>query len=92
MSSTRELELQRNLRAAMSALLRKRNLAVPHLARISRIPKCELLEFWSLAGSIGDVPRAFYQRLLMIGGPEGRFWDPLTRRLLITLKDFESFR
>jgi hypothetical protein len=92
MTCTRQLELQMGLRSSMLMLLRRRRLALPHLARVARIPKRELRAFVDLAGSAVLNSRSLYQRLLTVDGPGGGFWDPLSRRLLLALRDFEQFQ
>jgi hypothetical protein len=92
MQCTRQLELQMGLKSAMLKLLRRKRLAPPYLARVARVSKKELATFLDQAGATILNCRPFYQRLLMVDGPDGRFWDPLSRRLLLALRDFDQFR
>ena len=78
------------LRSRIRYTRRNRGISLGLLADRAKIPKAALEHF--MRGHINEVRMnpGFYNRLLKVGRNDVSFWDPLARRLIIALRDFDT--
>ena len=88
MNRKRRQELLMNARASVERHLNDIQMPLRRLARIADISFSQLYRFLRDPAITYGPNEAFYEKLLELDREEEKFWDPVTRRLLLILANF----
>lgn len=90
MKCTYQEELILGLRSSINRRLKRLGLNRRQLARLAKLQRSELFDFLTMPVGQVKSSRRFCQKLLFLGRRDTGFWDPLSRRLIMALRDFDD--